>query len=144
MACANSPTCLRAKLHPSRHKGGSAIGVESKSIKVENVPTIEDKDVVYACICKMCFIWSSSQSPKRNRKKHTLVSLCPINPSWRGKKNTIEETIKISATPPHQMGHMLGDQGESKKQSTPPVEKQKGCVCIGMAKGAQMEVAKRI
>lgn len=60
------------------------------------------------------------------------------------KKNTIEETIKISATPPHQMGHMLGDQGESKKQSTPPVEKQKGCVCIGMAKGAQMEVAKRI
>jgi hypothetical protein len=51
MACANSLTCLKAKLHPSQHKGGGAIGVESKSIKAENAPTIEDKVVAYACIC---------------------------------------------------------------------------------------------
>jgi hypothetical protein len=51
MACANSPTCLKVKLHPSQHKGGGAIRVESKSIKAENAPIIEDKAVVYACIC---------------------------------------------------------------------------------------------
>jgi hypothetical protein len=51
MACANSQTCLKAKLHPSRHEGGGAVGVKSKSIKAKNTPTIEDKVVAYACIC---------------------------------------------------------------------------------------------
>ncbi len=32
------------------------------------------------------------------------------------------------------MGHMLGDQEEGEKQTTPPVDEQKGCVCTSMAK----------
>ncbi len=32
--------------------------------------------------------------------------------------------------PPHQIGHMLGDQMEGKKQVAPPVKEQKGCACI--------------
>jgi hypothetical protein len=37
-------------------------------------------------------------------------------------------TIIISVRPPHQIGHMLGGQKESKMQAAPPTKKQKGCV----------------
>jgi len=54
MARANSSTCLKVKLHPSQHEGGSAIRVEFKLIKAENVPTTKDKAIAYPYICKMC------------------------------------------------------------------------------------------
>jgi hypothetical protein len=57
------------------------------------------------------------------------IFLYPINPPWRGRKDTIKRTIKISLKLPCQMGHMLGDQKEGGKQVAPFVEKRKGCVC---------------
>jgi hypothetical protein len=36
--------------------------------------------------------------------------------------------------PPHQMGHILHNQEEDQKKTTPLVKEQKGCVCIGVAK----------
>jgi hypothetical protein len=40
-------------------------------------------------------------------------------------KDTIEGILRICARPPHQMGHTLNNQKESKKQATPFDEKQK-------------------
>ncbi len=93
-------------------RGVGAIGVESKSIKAENAPIIEDKVIAYACICKSFFTWSSSQSLKRNCQKHTLVSLCRSNPSrrgrerhhWRNNKNKCYATTSNGSHPTQSRG----------------------------------------
>jgi hypothetical protein len=58
-----------------------------------------------------------------------LIFLCPTDPPQKGKENTTKGTIKISVKLPHQMGHVLSDQKEGRKQVAPPTKKRKGCVC---------------
>jgi hypothetical protein len=63
-------TCTNSLIHPWLNfistDAGGAIGVESKSSKVKNVPTIEDKVATYNCAHKRCFALSSSQSLEKN------------------------------------------------------------------------------
>ncbi len=58
-----------------------------------------------------------------------MIFLHPINSPWGKEKDTIKGIIKICSRPPHQKGHALGDQEESKKQATHFSEEQKGCTC---------------
>jgi hypothetical protein len=48
------------------------------------------------------------------------------------KKDTIDRTVRISVKRPHQMGPMLGDQKEGKKQGAFPIKEQKGSANINM------------
>jgi hypothetical protein len=92
------------------------IRVESKSSKVVNVLIIEDKVVAYACACKRCSIWSSSQSSKRNYWRCAIIFLCPTNPHKGEKKANTERTITIVVKSSHQRGFMLDGQEEGEKQ----------------------------
>ncbi len=40
---------------------------------------------------------------------------------------------------PHQIGHMLSDKKENKKQVAPPIEERKGCTCIVMGEKGSNE-----
>jgi hypothetical protein len=48
------------------------------------------------------------------------------------KKDRTKGVIRISVELPHQMGPVLGDQKEGKKQSAFPIEEQKGCANINV------------
>ncbi len=68
---ANFPIRLKAKFRPNwRMKG--ATWVESKSGKINDAPTIEDKATTGTCACKRCFAWSSFQSPKLNYQRRAV------------------------------------------------------------------------
>lgn len=49
-------------------------------------------------------------------------------PHEKEEKNTIEETTRIGAKSPHQMGHVVSGQEEGEKQVAFPVEEWMGSV----------------
>ncbi len=64
---------------------GGATKVESKLGKIDDTPTTKDKAATYAYAHKRCSTWNSSQSPKKNPRKCTLVSLCLADPPREGR-----------------------------------------------------------
>jgi len=56
VAHANSLACLRVKPCSNWHCEGGAIGVESKSNKVDDAPTTDDKFIACAYAYKRCSI----------------------------------------------------------------------------------------